>query len=379
MKTNIRLRSKQYPLGIDPSKLPTGLYWNSRDKFWYISYWDDKKRRTRRVLGKEASMQDLWEVMREPDLATDSFQWMWEQFQLSLKWQDFLSSSSHKSYKNTVRLISNIPTSVHGLMMNESNRHGWETHTVQKAINKIARGSGITSSHRAKQNLNAMFKWGLQEGYVSKNPVSAVGLLPLNPKQRLPTRLLCATLTGFAIDRSKRKPHTKGSCPSSIWKSLEIAYLNRLRGIEVRHLTDAHVLEEGLLCQRVKGSNTNITLWDDRLRLVVKQCIADRDALWAKKKRPYPMRPEQRFLVVNNSGEPLTGDGWQSIWRSFLTNAIEDSLMTKEEWFGLHDIKRRGTTDTEGTAEDKLEATGHKSRQMLEIYDKSIARVKTPK
>ena len=53
--------------------------------------------------------------------------------------------------------------------------------------------------------------------------------------------------------------------------------------------------------------------------------------------------------------------------------------MTKEEWFGLHDIKRRGTTDTKGTAEDKLEATGHKSRQILEIYDKSISRVKTPK
>jgi len=52
--------------------------------------------------------------------------------------------------------------------------------------------------------------------------------------------------------------------------------------------------------------------------------------------------------------------------------------MTKEEWFGLHDIKRRGTTDTEGTAEDKLEATGHKSRAMLPLYDKSIARVKTP-
>jgi hypothetical protein len=117
------------------------------------------------------------------------------------------------------------------------------------------------------------------------------------------------------------------------------------------------------LCERVKGSSTNITLWDDRLRFVVKQCIADRDALWAKKKQPYPMRSEQRFLVVNNSGEPLT----------------EDSLMTEEEWFGLHDIKRRGTTDTEGTAEDKLEATGHKSRQMLEIYDKSIARVNTPK
>ena len=62
-----------------------------------------------------------------------------------------------------------------------------------------------------------------------------------------------------------------------------------------------------------------------------------------------------------------------------LNRAIKAEIIVEEDWFGLHDIKRRGTTDTEGTAEVKLEATGHKSRAMLPIYDKSIARVKTPK
>ena len=71
-------------------------------------------------------------------------------------------------------------------------------------------------------------------------------------------------------------------------------------------------------------------------------------------------------------------DGNQSR-QSPLNPAVEAEIMSEQEWFGLHDIKRRGTTDTEGTAEDKLEATGHKSRAMLPIYDKSIARVKTPK
>ena len=378
MKTNKRSQTKQYPLGIDSSKLPTGCYWDSQRKYWYTRFFEGGKHK-KFILGKEnLSMSDLWDAMEEPDLDKASFQWMWEQFLESRKWKD-LGPDSHKSYRNTVRIIKTIKTNRSGIMLNATDRHRWTTQTMQESIDYIADNIGDTTSHRAKENLSALFNWGLRKGHVKSNPVSAVELNSLKPKQRLPTRLLLATLTGFAIDRSKRKPHTKGSSPSSIWKSLELAYLNRLRGIEVRHLTDAHVLEEGLLCQRVKGSNTNITLWDDRLRLVVKQCIADRDALWAKKKRPYPMRPEQRFLVVNNSGEPLTGDGWQSIWRSFLTSAIEDSLMTEEEWFGLHDIKRRGTTDTEGTAEDKLAATGHKSRRMLEIYDKSIARVKAPK
>ena len=83
------------------------------------------------------------------------------------------------------------------------------------------------------------------------------------------------------------------------------------------------------MCERVKGSSTNITLWDDRLTLVVKQCIADRDALWAKKKQPYPMRSDKRFLVVNNASGPLTASGWQSIFPNFQNNAIEEGLMTE--------------------------------------------------
>jgi len=90
------------------------------------------------------------------------------------------------------------------------------------------------------------------------------------------------------------------------------------------------------------------------------------------------MKPEDRYLLVNNSGGKITSSGWQSVWGRFLKNAITEQLMTNDQWFGLHDMKRRGTTDTQGTADQKLEATGHKSKRMLDIYDKSIPRVNTP-
>ena len=44
--------------------------------------------------------------------------------------------------------------------------------------------------------------------------------------------------------------------------------------------------------------------------------------------------------------------------------------MTKEEWFGLHDLKRRGVTDTSGTIAERMEASGHKSLKGFEPYDK---------
>ena len=71
-------------------------------------------------------------------------------------------------------------------------------------------------------------------------------------------------------------------------------------------------------------------------------------------------------------------DGNQSR-QSPLNLAIEAEIMSEQEWFGLHDVTRRGTTNTAGSVEDKLESTRHKSRQMKEIWDKSASKVKTPK
>lgn len=58
--------------------------------------------------------------------------------------------------------------------------------------------------------------------------------------------------------------------------------------------------------------------------------------------------------------------------------AIKEGIVTKDEWFGLHDMKRRGTTDTIGNTSDKLDATGLSNKQVLKIYDKSNPRVNVP-
>ena len=70
-------------------------------------------------------------------------------------------------------------------------------------------------------------------------------------------------------------------------------------------------------------------------------------------------------------GQAISGRTWQNAWRRFLELAINEGVMTKEEWFGLHDMKRRGTTDTPGTKAEKLEATGL-SERVLPVYDKSV-------
>ena len=59
-------------------------------------------------------------------------------------------------------------------------------------------------------------------------------------------------------------------------------------------------------------------------------------------------------------------------------SAIDAGVITTNERFGLHDLKRKGITDTLGTRADKQEASGHKSEAMMDIYDRSVPQVDTP-
>jgi len=52
--------------------------------------------------------------------------------------------------------------------------------------------------------------------------------------------------------------------------------------------------------------------------------------------------------------------------------AIEKSVLTEDQRFGMHDFKRKGITDTVGTRADKQQASGHKDEAMMDVYDLSL-------
>jgi len=47
-------------------------------------------------------------------------------------------------------------------------------------------------------------------------------------------------------------------------------------------------------------------------------------------------------------------------------------VIAEEDWFGLHDLKRRGVTDTAGNRADKQETSGHRTESMMDVYDHSL-------
>lgn len=59
-------------------------------------------------------------------------------------------------------------------------------------------------------------------------------------------------------------------------------------------------------------------------------------------------------------------------WQRFITLALKDDIITPEQRSALHDLKRRGITDTVGNRADKQEASGHRDQKMMDIYDHSL-------
>ncbi|CRL49382.1 hypothetical protein PSHI_24750 [Pseudomonas sp. URMO17WK12:I11] len=137
-------------------------------------------------------------------------------------------------------------------------------------------------------------------------------------------------------------------------------------------LTDANKLDEGLLTNRRKGSRDNIVRWTRRLRAVWDSAKALRAKTWERRRTAIPISPSRRHIIVTSHGGPLRKSSLDTAWQRFITLAIADGTITPEERFALHDLKRRGITDTVGTRADKQEASGHHDPKMMDVYDLSI-------
>ena len=204
------------------------------------------------------------------------------------------------------------------------------------------------------------------------NPVKGVQEAAERKKRRLPDPETMAGLVRLAWEGAQLKPHTEGSCPPYLWAIADISYLCRLRGIEVITLCEDAALPEGLRTNRRKGSRDNIVAWTPRLRAAFDWLITRRDSVWKAKHLPIPLRQKDRPIVISEDGGPLKKSSLDTAWQRLIQRAITKQVMSEDQRFGLHDLKRKGITDTAGTRADKQHASGHKSESMMDTYDLSV-------
>ncbi len=364
-----RSQTLQLPPGIEANRLPQGIYWDASGRGrWYVIYHDETGRRhTRRVAGPGATLADLQRLATAEygSQPTDSFAWVTEQFQRSPIFRA-LAPATQSDYHYCHAIVAALPARSGGTLGNSQLRQ-WNRPMVQRIVDHLAEARGPSAANHALRYLRRLFRWAANRGHLSENPAEGVETARERQQRRLPTPETYRALLDFARQQS-------GS--AYLAPVMELAYLCRLRAIEVLDLTDASASDEGLTVVRRKGSRGNITEWSPRLRTAWEELQEQRQQAWERHRRPPPLRAEERRLVVGSDGHPLQRSGLASAWQRLIARALASGTLDPAQRFGLHDLKRAGITRTRGTRAEKQEASGHRSPSMMDVYDQSVPRVR---
>ncbi|QEY74123.1 site-specific integrase [Pseudomonas denitrificans (nom. rej.)] len=367
-----RKHNPNIPAHIDQAAIPAAVFFDHRGKGnWYTLDRDEAGKQHRQNIATSlATLSELHRIMEErAGVDRDSLKFLCSEYHDSPRFKR-LSKKTQDDYTWSRDVLLVIPTRLKK-PLGELAVRKFTPALIQRIIDNIAAEGTPSKAAHALRYLRLVMQWGRNRGYLDSNPAQGIEA-PIERKQRrLPSHRVMLRLIERAQELGRLKRGQAGACPAYLGYVMELAYLCRLRGIETVTLTDANELPEGILTNRRKGSRDNIVTWTPRLRAAWEGAKAHRAAIWAAKSIPSPIAPERRHIIVAAHGGALQKSSLDTAWQRFITTAIEAGIITAGERFGLHDLKRRGITDTPGTRADKQEASGHRDESMLDIYDLS--------
>lgn len=372
-----RQSDKTIPTHIDQSKLPNGCYWNRRDRYWY-TYVEGAKPRMRRLGTEEALLSDLHHAMEQiQGIERDTLDYLLKLHHGSPQFAK-LAKTTQEDYIYCRTILQNFRTKL-GIPFSSVKLRKITLPLIQVLIDDIAIGKRSfdhepsqptpSSAAHVQRYLSAAFVWGMPRGHCANNPADGVDMPKERKAHRMPDALTMKAVVALFKRRGALPSRRSGSLAPYVWAVAVIAYTCRMRGVEVRELTDADETKEGIIVDRRKGSLGNITRWSPELREAWDWLKTRRNRIWEKKRRPIPHRAADRPIVVTEGGSAVSKYTMSSAWRRAMAAALKAGVISKEERFGLHGLKHRGITDTKGTKADKQLASGHRSIQMVHLYD----------
>lgn len=354
------------PVFIDQRKLPVGCYWNRRDRYWYALPGGKRKR----VAGPDAMLSDLHAAMESlGGVDRTSLDYMLEKFEGSAQFAA-LAARTQDDYRYCRRVLKGFKTKL-GVSFADLRRASITPPAVQRLVDKIAETHPAKANHVARY-LSAAYRWGGLRLGVKENPAKGVQQAQERGAHRTPDADTMRALISFLRERGGLKARAKGSVSPYLWAVAEIAYRCRMRGIEVRELTDADWTNDGVIVRRHKGSLANITRWCPDLQEAWDWLASRRNEIWRRKMPVVPLTPDKRPLLVTEAGRAVGRHTLNSAWQRAMRQALKAGVITAETRFGLHATKHRGVTDTKGTRRDKQDAAGHKTPGQTDIYNHEL-------
>lgn len=356
----------------DATKLPKGVWYHKKGNGRFmLQYWDQAawKWRSKRLCSASASMNEIWQAYEaESEQNETTFKSLSLEFQQTSIWRG-LSSLTQKDYVNCHNAICKTETTQGEF--GDTPITAWKKSTILKYRDK----RGDVSPTRANKELSyikRLFAWAFEYDKVTDNISAGISKLKTSPRQHYAENKDYEFLLQVAKD-------------SPYWYlpfAFTIAYQAKMRLSEVLDLTDAAELPEGLYIARRKGSKDSIMLWTESTKAAWDEAKAYRNKILESKRIPHPIDPKRRFIFVSDrTGDRITASGFESAKKRIdaLAKAKAERLGIEYTHFTFHDVKRRGITDHQGNTSDKMDASGHKSLAMMNVYNVKPTKVKPTK
>lgn len=368
-----RKHNPHIPAHVDQAALPAAVYFDHRGNgVWYTLHYDEAGVQRRCNLAPPTvSLSELHRIMEDrSNVNRDSLRFLCKEFHDGARFKG-LKAKTQSDYCYSRDVLLEIPTKL-GKPLGDLDVRKFTPALVQRLIDRLADEGTPSKAAHVLRYLRRVLQWGRNRGFIDVNP--ALGIeAPVERKQRrLPRSSVMLDLIERARVLGQLKRGQPGSCPEYLSYVMELGYLCRLRGIETVTLSDANELPDGILTNRRKGSRDNIVRWTPRLRAAWDGAKAYRSGVWQRTASPVPIAADKRFIIVAAHGGALQKSSLDSAWQRFITASIEAGVLAAADRFGLHDLKRRGITDTVGTRADKQQASGHRVEAMMDVYDLSV-------
>ena len=306
------------PAHIDQQALPPGVYWE--DNRWYV-------REVNSETGCVHKKTIAWATSTLPELqaivdtktASDApkrgtVASVSAHFQTSTEFSE-LAVRTQKDYR---RISAEACSYVlrDGSSLGEQNVDCLTVSSIQRLVEILAGGREATlhqpklpatptKANHVHRYLRRLFAWGIRHGHCTHNPAKGVRQAKEAKRNRMPTWDVFSRVLEFTRNRREAPANSKGSLAPYLHSAMVLAYNVRLRGIEVCTLSDAQICDEGIVSNRRKNSQDNLTRWNAEMREAVEWLRAYRLKCLQKSHSPIPLKPQYRHLIVNKWGQAL--------------------------------------------------------------------------